>query len=551
MVNRRQVIKAAAAVTTILAMPKHAFSASTFNGLYPAGSWIPAKQPMIQVYPRPDSETNTWARHHWAYYDGVNSVQYKIPLGVSFGAFPYVYQLLSGPPGMTIGASFWQSDWSFAQAAAAGYGYLLWTPSGSVTNASVSVLVTDQQMNTLTITFTVSTSSSTAQFIFIDAVKGNDSTGTGTISAPWQTFNKARGSTYNGTANPNTLCYLRAGTYAIPADASNSIDVSTAISQINTSIKPSAFMGFPGDTAPVLTLTGAMFGVGIPPAGGSDLFMQGLNFNGYNAGAANARIIWVAAYGTTAARMTFDNNLWSNSGYGSQGSNNATGYYMDSNSGTNIPYTFINNCSESNRQSGHPGNNYIGCSFYSAINCLVQGCSINQSGLNADGAWYFKSNVTNGCMRGNFALLSNVGHAFDFGQAPSGAGLMENSESCYNILIAPSGGGIILAQTGGYAYGTLWCYRNSVLGSPGYNSNQATSNGPYVFDSNVSQGGGIPTGSSIQTNGLNVVASSGALDATTGQLTGTYRTKYLGTVGAEIALGSAAPTPNAPNLKVT
>ena len=99
MVNRRQVIKAGAAVTTILAMPKTRFlEASAFNGLYPAGSWVPAKQAMIQVYPRPDTETNTWARHRWAYYDGTNAVQYRIPLGVSFGAFPYVYQLLLGPP---------------------------------------------------------------------------------------------------------------------------------------------------------------------------------------------------------------------------------------------------------------------------------------------------------------------------------------------------------------------------------------------------------------------------------------------------------------------
>ena len=106
MVNRRQMIKSAAAAATVLAMPRYAFAGSAFNGFYPAGSWMPAKQPMIQVYPRPDSETNTWARHRWAYYDGVNAVQYKIPLGVSFGAFPYVFQLLSGPPGMTIGATY-------------------------------------------------------------------------------------------------------------------------------------------------------------------------------------------------------------------------------------------------------------------------------------------------------------------------------------------------------------------------------------------------------------------------------------------------------------
>src|SRR5580698_176033 len=214
MVSRRQVIKSAAAAATVLAMPRYAFAASSFNGFYPAGSWMPAKQAMIQVYPRPDSETNTWARHRWAYYDGTNPVQYRIPLGVSFGAFPYVFQLLSGPPGMTIGATIWQSDWSFAQAMTAGYGYLLWTPTAAVTSGTVSVLVTDQQMNTLTITFTVSTSSSTSRFIFLDAANGNDSTGTGAIGAPWKTLAKALGSSYAATANPGAICYLRGtGTY--------------------------------------------------------------------------------------------------------------------------------------------------------------------------------------------------------------------------------------------------------------------------------------------------------------------------------------------------
>ena len=146
-------------------------------------------------------------------------------------------------------------------------------------------------------------------------------------------------------------------------------------------------------------MTNAQFATG---SGGADLFIQGLNPNGYNSREVNARFIWITAAGNGSARMTFDSNAWSNSGYGAAGSSNATGYFMDGNSSSLVPYTFVNNCSESNRQSGHPGNNYGGCSFYGGINCLVQGCSINQSGLAMDGAYYYKSDVENGCMRGNF-----------------------------------------------------------------------------------------------------------------------------------------------------
>jgi hypothetical protein len=538
MVNRRQLIKSAAAAATVLAMPKYAFALNP--GFYPAANWMPAKQPMIQVYPRPDTETNAWARHRWAYYDGANAVRYKIPLGVSFGAFPYVFQLLSGPPGMTIGATSWQSGWSFAQAMTAGYGYLQWTPTASVSGATVSVLVTDQQMNTLTITFTVSTSSSTSQFIFIDSVHGNDSSGNGTISAPWASYSKAFGASYSASVNAKALCYFRAGTYALPLYSDQDINSSDPLCELNTSTKPSALMGFPGDTAPIFTMTNVQFATN---AGGADLFIQGLNPKGAQPSPTNGRFIWVTAAGNASARMTFDGNVWSNPTYGNGGSN-CTGYFMDGDSSNLVPYTFINNCSETNRQSGFPGNNYIGCSFYGAINCLVQGCSINQPGLNADGAWYFKSDVENGCLRGNFVLGSDVTHAFSMGQELNNDTF--NTESCYNTLI---GGGGIFLGFGTYPFGTLWCYRNSIIGSNGIKTN-ATSGGHYVFDSNAAQGGSLPSGGNIQTDGLNLVKASGLLDSTTGNLTAAY-VSYVGTVGAQIGLASSTQTPKSPLLSVS
>ena len=166
-------------------------------------------------------------------------------------------------------------------------------------------------MNTLTITFTVSTSSSTAQFIFIDSVRGSDAAGTGAIGAPWQTFGKAFGNTYSASVNAKALCYLRAGTYTIPVYSDQDINSANALCELNTSTKPSALMGFPGDTAPVITMTNAQFATG---SGGADLFIQGLNPNGYNSREVNARFIWITAAGNGSARMTFDSNAWSNSG---------------------------------------------------------------------------------------------------------------------------------------------------------------------------------------------------------------------------------------------
>jgi hypothetical protein len=533
MVNRRQVIKSAAAAATVLAMPKYASALSAFNGFYPAGNWIPAKQPMIQVYPRPDSETNTWARHRWAYYDGVNAVQYTIPLGVSFGAFPYVYQLLSGPPGMTIGATVWQSGWSFAQAAAAGYGYLQWTPTGSVSGATVSVLVTDQQMKTLTITFTVSTSSAPSRFIFVDAVNGNDS-GAGSISAPLKTFNKVLG----GYAS--ALCYFRSGTYTFTATGNTSGENYCLIGGAS---QPSAYMGFPGDTPPVITMTSGILATKTGP----DLFMQGLNPNGYDASSLNARFFWATGAGNDSARQTFDNNVWSNSGVNTGGSN-ATGYFIDGNDVSSlIPYTFINNCSETNRVSSSAANSYGGCSFYGAINPLVQGCSIVQSGLQMGGCFYFKSDVQNGCMRGNTANVGSglITHTCDWGQEnvtspPS----TTNGESCYNTMIATSYISMWLGNT--FSLGPLWVYRNSIIGAPAFIT--TGSGGPYTVGSNAVQGiTSLPSG--ITDGGNNLLVASGLLDSN-GNLTASYAS-YLGTVGAQIAISSSVLRPTAPSLKVT
>lgn len=550
MLNRRQVIKSAAAAATVLAMPRYARAASGFTGFYPAANWIPAKQAMIQIYPRPDAETNTWARHHWAYYDGVNPVQYKIPLGVSFGAFPYVFQLLSGPPGMTIGATYWQSGWSFAQAAAAGYGYLLWTPTASVSGATVSILVTDQQMNTLTITFTVSTSSSTSRFIFIDAVKGSDSAGTGAISAPWKTFSKAFGTSYSTTNNQGAICYFRAGTYSLPNSYSGNLNSFFApFFELDTSLKPAALIGFPGDSKPVFDLTVSTFAT----VTGSDLFMQNLAPNGYNASQNSVRFVLIGDAGTPTSRTTFDGNVWTNSGYGASAGSNATGYFFDTTSAVS-QYHFLNGCSETNRQSGNAGNNYGGCSFYSVQNVLVQGNSIIDPTLTIDEAWQPKSNVTNGCWRGNTTIVASCQYAYSPLQSVTdNPGVMQNVEICYNILVGGGGIAVPITPNTGQHYGALWCYRNTVQGGTSISGLECSGQGyggPYTFENNAVQANSALPSSSGVTTSANLYKGSGLIDTSTGYLTSSY-SSYLGTVGAQIALNSSVLTPKAPSLSVS
>jgi hypothetical protein len=293
---------------------------------------------------------------------------------------------------------------------------------------------------------------------------------------------------------------------------------------MNTTTKPSALIGFPGDTPPVFDLSAAGFAANNK---GFDLFVQGINPNSYihsGTGSSSFRFFWA----TASNRMTFDNDVWSNSGYGASAGSNATMFFIDGAGGTAMQYVFLNNCSETNRQSGNAGNNFAGCSFYTVSDSLVQGCSIVQPTLVIDEAWQPKSDVSNSSWRGNTTIVASVQYAYSPLQAivPS----FNNFEVCYSIIM---GGGSITFPIGTFPYGTMWCYRNSVQGTNGVVCGQPGSDGPYVFDSNAVQGGGLPVGASVQTDGLNLIESSGLLTST-GALTPAFSTS-IGKVGAQIA----------------
>lgn len=118
---------------------------SSTAGFFPAGHWIPAQQPMVQIFPQPDGVTSASARTHQAYWDNVNDIPYDEYLSVAFGAYPYVFTLLQGPPGMTIEQTYYNTFQNIQ------YGRILWHPQGNISSnwsGEVEVEVTDQQHNT-------------------------------------------------------------------------------------------------------------------------------------------------------------------------------------------------------------------------------------------------------------------------------------------------------------------------------------------------------------------------------------------------------------------
>ncbi len=158
--------------------------ASTYpNGNRPTGSWNLASghfeshlSPVI-VYPRPDGESSVYARHR-NNYTGQN---YRIPVVVEGGAWPFYYELTAAPSGMTIGT---QLDLVSGElVAGTNYGIITWsnTPAGTYT---VTVRVTDQNLVVNTVTFQLVVG--TADWIFLDPSAGTN--GSGTLASPYNTL---------------------------------------------------------------------------------------------------------------------------------------------------------------------------------------------------------------------------------------------------------------------------------------------------------------------------------------------------------------------------
>ena len=504
-----------------------------------AGHFEPQLQPMRAVFPRPDSETSAAAPHHWAYWDGTTGIEYRKTLAPSFGSPPWVFVLMSGPPGMRFGATSWDTSWrAGAQAFINGYGRVFWTPTAVVTDYPVVARAYDMNGNWVEFTWTVSTSSSTAQFVFVDNVNGL-STNPGTLSEPYDSLATACGSTYSAVTNPGAIIYLRnpSGTapkYVVPGYTDNTFISGSPYFQLQTAQKPIAVLGYPGER-PVIdmsTIYGIIFS-------GVDETLQDVRCDGYLSTVGDMLLVWVST-----SRSNIEGVSWTNSGYGSVGNSNATGVFVAASSGPSFQYLSISGYVETNRQSGEPGNNYAGMSIYSMFDCAVQYGELYAPNSKVDSGWYFKGSGTqNGWM---FALKSNflsALHEFSIGQSSSSSSIIPYvaNNQVTHCLSLSGATNIDWPNTGNVAWnwGPNRLSRVSIVAGGIVNNQSSPSPGPFSFDSNALQTStALPTGTNITNNGKNLLVASGMLDLTTGDFTSTYLSGNpgaLGTVGAQIA----------------
>lgn len=202
-------------------------------------------------------------------------------------------------------------------------------------------------------------------------------------------------------------------------------------------------------------------------------------------------------------------------------------------------YIYVNDCTETNRQSGVPGNNGAGVDWFSCQYSLVQGWYYNDPTWHGDTATFLKIGNPNSEIRGGYILAGNVLRAFEFGYYSSGDGNFSLADIKHCVAVGLNYVGVPDNITPGY--GLLRLGRCSLLSSStnlaGIVRSANVGNGPYQITNLAVQGPitTMPSTPYVVESG-NVVVTAGLLlaDGSLDPSNPNYVT-YKGTLGALVA----------------
>lgn len=462
------------------------------------GHFIPQKRAPILVYPRPDIETNSDAKHR-RHYPGI---PYRIPVGVSFGAWPFHYQLTSAPTGMTIGEVYGDEN----------YGVMYWA-NPTVGTHSIAGTVTTQDLVEVNFSFTLVVE--TARAIFIDPVSGSDSNA-GTFAAPFQTnaawhLNDTNNSTYSGYH-----VYYFGGDHDFNGQVANNGNI-----QI-TSAKPRALYGIPGQTVNLDCSTGKFLS-NIP----TDFTVSGIRHLNADQTVDDAHFYWVN--GNAVRRLAIHFCEFNNIGPGAVGDDN-NGCVFVSNTTTRKSYFYYGHNHYENTGSSTNGVSLF--DHYATDYTLFESNTMTNCNGNY-GAWAkntndfvcFRNNHGTDLASGNGAIVMGF-----YDQLPNAVG-----EACWNtILMNNSSQRAISLDHRANLNGWKYAYRNTIIGII---SNREVGDpvGDRLAENNiVVSSSASPIANWDLVNNVTYSEINNPLDSE-GLLTGAARTTYLGTHGAEVA----------------
>jgi len=474
----------------------------------PAGNFETAKIPLEIIAPQPSLNTQS------PYYRWYPAIPFELPVVVLGGAWPFKYELVQAPSGMTIGETI--DLYAFATDGLLGanefYGVLQWSnPTTSGSPHTVEVLVTDQSGATDSVTWTLTVT--TTGFKFVDAVGGSDAAA-GTLAAPWQTWNAVYGSGINDATNDNDFVFWRAGDYR-----TDDAPISDGGRMFMRSMKPHVHIAYPGDSPEWSTENSY-----INWDGGNDIAVIGIDIVGLNnnGGAVCKSMQFGGNPRTLVYKSTFGGQLETCAG----GSNTSNLFFA---AGGTTQYSAI-------QRNTFDSQGLALAEGYDTLDKVIEGnVAINYTGSNLNG-FYEKSNNHNVSVRANRGLTGNEGMLCVV-DTYNDAGPIEYS---WNLWKVTSGDNI--CEFGREAVNAIEVYvdRNTLISGT---INMDDASGTVTHANNVRQHDGTDADGITHSGGTEATLvglatdledSSGIVDAN-GLLTGAFRTNNLGTDGFELS----------------
>ena len=387
----------------------------------PAANYVPAKITMSLIYPRIDAETDTYARHKFAH----TGMDYRIPIGVMGGAWPFYYEVISGPTGLTVGGNYGDTD----------YGVVNW-PAASVAAAgagphSVTVRVTDQDKQPIDAVWAIAVDDT--QFVFINSATGTS--GVGTIGDPLKLFTDWFEGDIASTTYQDKIAVFRAGTYTVTGEGSGANGNNVDYACVN---KTRSIIGFPGETA-TLDHGGATGGAKwYMDTEYYDFFVAGLTFYNARQDVENAHFFQMTnSPNPGGGRVTFHENIFDTCDFGTVGTSNAGPLFfpgspdavhreyllLKGNTSTNITPTGNNN--------GHNLATVYLTNYVLIEENLTYGNNVVAPAVNAKGTEKFVTIRAN-----NFDSMIIVNLGGEVGPRPP-----HDHEVCWNKVIIADGAG--------------------------------------------------------------------------------------------------------------
>lgn len=476
--------------------------------LAPLGSdaFVAAKMPMKVVYPRPDSETSSTARHRLAY----PGLEYKIPLAIQGGAYPFTFEVVSGPSDMQVSNDPREED----------YGTLTWIPPTDPQPATtVRVQVTDQEGSTIDVTYSVAVTRE--HFVFLDP--GAPERGDGTIGAPLNAFSDIHRDSSSDTTYAGDILYLRDGRHFLtgPSDSNGNY-------KVDNQNKPVVWLAYPDEDV-VVDASSSVFNV-IQGGAASDIFMHGFRMENARADISNSRFFFMA--GDSADRATFFDVSFRNLGRGTSGGTDNPGAIVQFKGTDWRDYLAVINCDIEDYSAPLVG------SVYTTRHAVIEGNVLGPTSGNPNQGIYAKNANDLWSIRKNRSIYANFPEgAIQMGMGDGSYG-PQRVEIAYNLIRVPDLKRAVVTNWNNFVTGEnrVWLYRNTIAGFVSTLSGQYTltiERNVFFTDNDLPDSNGERV--VVQENNLvRPTSDLGNLLGAEYQLIGDFRTQYAGSHGHEI-----------------